>query len=179
MNQRKQIRAKVIEILTRKKDDQFQTMAEGRVHSRMIGKGDESECPYINVVLKKEDLEKFDESPRTKKRTAKLLIECVVSKKHDDENLDDKADDFCTQVETILNENRFLDDTVEDTDEIGIEADTTQDGEEPIAGILLTYDVVYYSNEFVIPDMGDFETIDQKFQIDENIMESETTLPID
>lgn len=179
MNKRKQLRKKVIEILTRQKLGTYQTMAEDRVYSRSVGKGDESECPYINVVLKKEDLEKADESPRTKKRTAKLIIECVVSKKHDEEDLDDLADDFCTQVETILNENRFLDDTVEDTDQIGLEADINQDGEEPIAGTLLIYDVVYYSDEFIVPDMGDFETINQKFQNDENIMESVITLPQD
>lgn len=179
MNQRKQIRAKVIEILTRQVAGQFPTIAEDRVYSRSVGSGHVGECPYINVVLKREDLEKGDESPRTKKRTAKLIIECVVGKVHDNEDLDDKADDFCTQIETIFNANRFLDNTVEDTDEISVEADTTQDGEEPIAGTLLTYDVTYYSDEFVIDGMGDFVTIDQKFQIDENIIDSLTTLPQD
>lgn len=179
MNKRKQIRSKVIEILTRKVAGQFPTIAEDRVFSRSIGTVNPSECPCINIVLKKEDLEKGDESPRTKKRTAKLLIELIVGKDHDNENLDNKADDFCTQIETIFNANRFLDNTVEDTDEMSVDVDTSQDGEEPFAGVLLTYDVTYYSDEFVIDDMGDFVTIDQKFQIDENIIDSLTTLPQD
>jgi hypothetical protein len=177
MNNRKAIRAKVKELLTKQVANVYPTMAGNRVFSRQVGRGDEEECPYINFSLKEENLEKFEQSPRTKSRKLTLKIECVVSKDTDTDDLEDKCDDFCEQVENIFNNNRFLDDLVEDTDETSIDSDISQEGEDPIAGILLTYSINYITNEDPAYDLGDFLTINQKIQAGENIIESEINLP--
>lgn len=176
MNNRKQIRNKVKEILTTQVGGQYPTMAQSRVYTNRQDRAQSDEYPYIDIVLKSEKLEKDDQSPRTKKRRLALHVECVVNKTTEEDDLEDKCDDFCGQVENIFNEHRFLGDLVEDTDQTDVESDISHEGEEPIGGIRLIYEITYISNEFYSPELNDFKTINQKFETDENIMESEINL---
>ncbi|MEG1799839.1 MAG: hypothetical protein RR214_06590, partial [Synergistaceae bacterium] len=63
--------------------------------------------PCILVYTRSESSDIYDESPRSYKKTLTLGIECVAEK---NELLDDTLDVFSAQVESILNEEQYLND---------------------------------------------------------------------
>jgi hypothetical protein len=176
MNNKKVIRNSIKSILSSNSSGQFLTNAEDRIFCNPFSRGYSDECPLIMVQTGDENCELFDVSPRTFKRTLEIKIECIVSHS-EDEDLSDKVDDLCSQVELIFQNNHDINQLVELIELKKIQTDISHEGNDPIAGAMLLYEVIYYTDETPVITLSNFETADQKIQTENNIIESLINIP--
>ncbi len=162
MHQRQQIRQTVCNKLKNN------TIANDRVFAMRKLPLFESELPCILVYATSENASKFNEAPRELERKLQLSITGILQAPESEilpeKRLDNALDSFALSIETILNNNRYLDDCASDSILTNTEIAIDTDGIMPAASIILNYDITYYTeacSQKPLPDLKEI-TINYK-----------------
>jgi predicted transcriptional regulator len=126
--------------LLKGKTDAGNNVYEARVHP--LGEG---ELPAILIYTKQEALEEQTISrPRTQQRQLELSIEAYVKTRG---KIDVNTDALATAIEKEIASDPTLGGLVKDTVLESTETQFSDDGEQPIAWVVLTYSVLYAVKE--------------------------------
>lgn len=141
---RKTIRQKVATALT------GNTAAGANVFASRTRPVRGDQLPAILVYSREESVEVFRESPRELRRELSLGIEIAATA---DDDLDDALDDLAQQVERIMSEQQTFrdpvtgDDTISDATLERVEIQLVGEGQNQHGSCVLTYNVVYYTDD--------------------------------
>lgn len=155
MNNRTAIKQAIKAILTAKKDDEFQTVAEDRVFTNRFlpvpATDEDYQLPAICVYTLEESV--TDQDNITQKRVLDLVIECLA------EDPDDTViDDFTNQVESLL---------VQDETAGGVACEITlsrtsiaydEESKTDFRAAKLTYTATYFTEKTADSPTDDFQT---------------------
>jgi len=138
MNRRKEIREKLTNLL------KHQTSAKDRVFSQRVVPLWDLSFPVTLVYARDETADVFsrEDDALSYTRTLNLFVE-TRTKLLDDDNVDDKLDEYASEIEDILNSKPNLEDTVASILLTGTEIEADYESEEPIAAVRLEYQVIY------------------------------------
>ena len=136
---RTQIRQAVIALL------KGNTSAKSRVHEARVYPISEPKLPAIMVYTNSETAEDWIISkPRTQMRRLSLTIEAYAKQPG---AVDAVADGLALEIEKLVATDTTLGGIAKDTMLDSTEIQLTGDGEKPVAGIVLTYTVMYAVKE--------------------------------
>ena len=131
------------------------TIAEDKVRvSRAIPNNIE-DLPVINIYLKNEDVEVFDESPRRYKRVANFSVECINVGNTDDE-ADESVEFMVRQVEDALAIDETLGRQVSDSWLGNVNFQSDFESQSPVAAATLLFNVEYFVEASPKTDAPDF-----------------------
>jgi len=153
--QRKEIRKKIVSLLKRGKTDAGDNVVGNRVNPPW-----KENLPCISVYTRGELLEEWTQAPRVMKATLQVGVE-VVAKGRGEEELGNRVDELCEQVEVILAKDDSLEGTVEDIILRSINFDWEPSGEKMMSSATLMWDVVYLRSmprDRFDQEQKDFET---------------------
>lgn len=166
---RKNIRKAIMKILNGR------TAARDNVTANRGTVNWQENLPAINVYMRGENAAEEDEYakvPRLLKRVIDLEIE-IIDEGRDGEELSDKLDDLCEEVEVALSRDDSLLNTCDDIVLMRIsDMEAVGDGEKPTMSVRLFYEVRYH--DFFPRDqkgqgVGPFDGIDAEWDISETV----------
>jgi len=134
---RREIRKYVVSLLKRKRTD-----AEDRVTGNRSLPAWEEHLPVINVYTRGEDLTEWAQAPREMLRNLRLVCECIVSGKTEEE-VADALDTMTEDVEAIMSQDDTLGDRCEDILLTDVEFEWQEGGERPLASARLIWNCKY------------------------------------
>ena len=137
--------------------------------SRAIPNNIES-LPIINIYLKNEDVEIFDESPRRYRRVASFSVECIDVGNTDNE-ADESVEAIAKEVEDILAEDETLGGKVSDSNLGNINFQSDFESQSPVAAAVLLFNVEYFVEPKPVENLPDYLSSDVRYQVghhDEN-----------
>jgi len=134
---RKEIRKELVKLL------RGRTRAQSNVRANRSEANWFENLPAINIYMRNEELEETDQAPRRLTRNLFVEIE-IVDKGKDGDELSDKIDDRCEQVERILSIDDTLSDKANDIVLSNCDFEMDASGKEPIGKATLTYKIPYY-----------------------------------
>jgi hypothetical protein len=137
MHPRQQIREQVAAILT------GATVAGANVFPSRKINFRAAELPAIAIYTLGTDSEVRDESPRAHRRTTTLVVELRVQSGSSIDEVDDPLDDFCLQVENLLDYDRYLLDIAENVTPTGTDIVLDPAGDRVVGVAAMSYEVVY------------------------------------
>jgi hypothetical protein len=137
---RKQIRKEILRILTGR------TLVKDRIRFNRAEKNWGENLPAITLFFRGETIEEMDQAPRRMKRNLTLEVE-IITFGADGEELSDRMDDLCEQVEQVLSVDDSLGGTADDillrsTSDMETEAE----GLKVFGAIKLNYLIEYYEH---------------------------------
>lgn len=161
MHPRKAIRQAVVAILVGNTVAGSNVWASRKVHFL------QSELPGIAVYTLDTDSEVRDESPRSYKCTTTLVVELRLQSGTTIDAVDDPMDDFCEQVENLLNYDRYLLDGVDSFTSTGTVIELDPSGDRVTALAAMSYEVVYNQCATEVPpDAVPFEAAHATYNLD-------------
>lgn len=178
MHLRKEIKSKFVDLLTRKKDSKYQTLAEDRVYKNRfipLDNEDESYSPFPAICVFCISEDNAEVNDLQDRRTAEIVVECIANGPSADDNLDTLSN----QVELILS---YVSDGMEDLTErirltkteIGID----QNSDSSVQAVRLTYSVPYIVDSTCPADNLDtWNTAGIDYKIGTNSIDSSIEIP--
>lgn len=164
-HQRTLIRRKVIELLTRQKQNgDYPTIAGSRVDSTRVTPYWDQELPCINVYNGIDRVTEFDAAPRRFQHSFTLVVECVAEAT---DNLDDDLDAMAREVERIISINDQLEGEAADIILDNTDMAIRENGDKLIGAAKIEFRVEYYTNwpDAVDLVLDDFETTDVQYDL--------------
>ena len=165
-SERKRIRKKVIEIL---KEARIPNIGESVFSQRSVPTASE-DLPVINVYVKSESVERFNQSPKTYKRNLQIELEINTVHNTDDE-LSDELDDLSQSVEDALEDavdilfamkdSKGNEDLINDYDLLSALYDIEGAAQNPYGSVRMIYDFEYFTDEDrpkILPDLKSIKT---------------------
>lgn len=141
-SKRKRIRKAVEQLL---KDSKIPNVGDDIFPYRSIPTEHEN-LPVILIYPKVENVDRFDECPKSYERI--LSIEIEIQSTHDtDALLADELDDLSEYVEDAIESSKDLSEMLNDLDLKSILYETESNGSSPIGSVRLSYDLQYYTDE--------------------------------
>lgn len=141
---RKRIRDAVVKTLLDR------TLSEDRVFSSRVRPTWGNEFPLILVYGNEEDIEIFEESPRSYKRALSISVEILARANEEKQLTEDLLDSIGEVVEHLMCQDhtkKFLtgEDLCEDTILRGANLSINTEGENAIGSLVLKYEMPYYT----------------------------------
>lgn len=173
-HQRKLIRQAVVALLI-----SANTAAGARVLGTRFDPHKKSQLPAISVYsLNEETDQDLSAQSAPRELTRKLQLEIAGFVAHSDAvPVDDAMDNLAEQIEAAMDANRYLTDTAADSILDGCVMEVVEDDgrSDPIIGVVaLTYLVTYRTSPAAPTGLGDFVTVDAKYQLEGGV---EDTVP--
>lgn len=156
MTTRSNIRKSVVEMLRDRTD------CADRVFSNRARQLWPEELPAIMVYTRTENVSEFGSAPRTLRRNLRLAVE-VVAKADDD--LDDELDRIADQVESLIQSDDTLGGIVSDIVIQDSEMSLAGQGETLFGSVVMTFQVVYFTEAVSNDELVDFETLNVKYDL--------------
>ena len=154
---RKEIRAKIVEMLSGETD------AGTRVYPSRIFPVWQKDLPAI-LVYTPADTREIDAQPR--KYAVDLQIRVEILQKAKD-SIDDELDALASQVEYVLAQDFSLGDNVEELVQEGTEITVDKDGDELLGSVVLSFKARYYQSSVTDPIfLDDLKTVQTDWQAD-------------
>lgn len=168
MSKRKIIREKIKSLLINK------TECNDKVYENRIAQWWPEKLPAISIYSRSESSEIWNVAPRKYKRKINISVE-IVHVASDD--IDDKLDLICDQVEAILNGDDTLQGVCDDVIYQGTQLSIVEDAKELFAVAKLDYEVTYASYHGINPnDLPQINEHHTTVKAGENLIESNVTL---
>lgn len=168
MSKRKIIREKIKSLLLNNTD------CVDKVYENRIAQWWPKNLPAISIYSSSESSEIWNVAPRKYKRKVNISVE-IIQVASDD--IDDKLDLLCDQVEIILNGDDTLQGVCDDVIYQGTTLSIVEDGENLFAVAKLDYEVTYASYHGINPDsLPQINEHHTSIKSGENLVESTVTL---
>lgn len=137
----------------------FATAARDRVYATRLSPARLAELPAINVYVDDEESEPKGSAPRELERRAVVAVEAWVVTPANGA-VDDELDALALQIETAMDRNPHLTDTVFDAALVSTVSALKIDGDRPMGCVHLEFAVTYHTDPRVADLTDDFLTAD-------------------
>lgn len=135
----------------------FATAARDRVKTSRLAPARVAELPAIHVYIAQEEITVSAEGTRELERKANLVVEGWVALTADSEAVEDALDDLSLEIETALDRNLYLGDTVFSCTPTTVEVGLKVDGDRPMGCVHMEFDAIFHTDLRVLAPVDDFK----------------------